>query len=128
MPQVASSFSNPALTRRRVRTRQEKTALFVGMAAFFSAIAVVGWFGLSGLSLNEDAGQATVPVVIFAGGAPEQVAAEVEPVTETQWPTDEDEYFIGSFGDPVDDLYADEDDDGGWGNAALQGSASGNAG
>ena len=97
------------------------------MIAFFSAIAVVGWFGLSGLSVNQIEDRTAEPVVIFAGGAPEQAAARIEPVTEAQWPADEDEYFIGSFGEPVDDLYAAEDDDGGWGSAALEGSLSGNA-
>lgn len=95
--------------------------MLVSMAAFFAAIGVVGWFGLSGLSMGEERG-IDEPVVIFAGGAPPQAAAEVESVSEAEWPATEDEYIIGNFGDPVDELYAD-DDDGGWGEAALQRSA-----
>lgn len=97
------------------------------MLAFFAAIAVVGWFGLSGIQVGEeeDVGERAI---IFAGGSPKLAVVEETPeVTDT---SEDEEYEIGTFGEPVDDFYAD-DSEGGWGDTArdlLRGSSEGGRG
>lgn len=103
--------------QRRMRTRAEKIALAVSMLAFFGAIGVVGWFGLTGYQANDGAG-VSGPRVLFEGGV-SRTAGVPAPGRRTAANLTEDEYVVGNFGDPVDELYAD-DDDGGWGTSALQ--------
>lgn len=106
--------------RRRVRTRQEKVGLAISMLAFFGAIGVIGWFGLSGYQTDDGSGNSG-PRVLFEGG---EYQAQAASASERRGEAGiaEDDYVVGNFGDPVDELYA-EDDDGGWGAAALERSA-----
>ena len=119
MSHAAPRLLRPTALRPHAGTSQDKRAIVISMASFFAAIGVVGWFGLSGLSLgNGPESEPGVPRVIFAGGAPQQPT--VEEVRSAAPATDEEsDYVIGDFGDPVDELYA-EADDGGWGEAALE--------
>ncbi len=100
-----------------MRTRRDKLTLVTSVIAFFAAIGVVGWFGLTGIEMGED-DEDSGAMIVFAGGSPAQVADEgdSEPLAETG--AADDGYVVGSFGDPVTELYADEDD-GGWGELAL---------
>lgn len=103
--------------QRRLRTRQEKVGLAISMVAFFGAIGVIGWFALSGYQ-EDDGSDVSGPRVLFEGGEYRSSAASGAEGGEDAAVT-EDDYVVGSFGDPVDDLYAD-DSDGGWGAAALE--------
>lgn len=121
MRQGAASLSHSIL-RPNVRSRPEKSAILFSAIAFFGAISVVGWFGLSGIETGEEelSGE---PVIIFAGGAEPQPAVPAE-TSATAPAAEEEPYFVGNFGDPVDELYAsdrlaDEARGGGWGPAAL---------
>ncbi len=102
---------------RRVRTRPEKIGLAISVIAFFGAIGVVGWFGLSGYQA-EDGPDTSGPRVLFEGG---EYRAET-PTGSDSAAVAEDDYVVGNFGDPVEELYAD-DSDGGWGATALERSA-----
>lgn len=101
---------------RRVRTRAEKLGLAISMLAFFGAIGVVGWFGLSGYQVDDGA-DSSAPRVIFAGG--EVAPPVVDGNRRTAAEGTEDQYVVGDFGDPVAELYA-EDENGGWGASALE--------
>ncbi|MGB3795287.1 MAG: hypothetical protein WA957_03180 [Alteraurantiacibacter sp.] len=92
------------------------------MIAFFSAIGVVGWFGISGFNTGTDNTRGE-PMIVFAGGSPINVPDDGAGDPATEPAVSEDAYIVGDFGDPVAELYAD-DDDGGWGESALN-SASG---
>ena len=101
-----------------VRTRREKLTLAVSATAFFAAIGVVGWFGLSGFDTSEEQSDGGARI-IYAGGAPDLVVDAGEAaVAEGKDAPDEGD-FVGEFGDPVSELYA-RDDDGGWGETALE--------
>ena len=100
-----------------VRSRPRKFTMAVSVIAFFGAIGVVGWFGLSGLEVAEEEKQGGARI-IFAGGSPAQVVEGSESQSAAASDVADDEYVVGSFGDPVAELYAD-DDDGGWSDSAL---------
>lgn len=100
---------------RRHTAREGKRTIGISVLAFFAAIAVVGWFGLSGIQGGEVESTGGRQV-IFAGGSPRLAVVEEVSETEDIAPTDE-EYEIGSFGEPIDEFYAD-DDEGGWGESA----------
>ncbi len=84
---------------------------------FFAAIGVVVWFGLTALGTGGDSSDGAARVLV-EGGAPQQpaVVAPADPLAANL--TVDDGYVVGNFGDPVTDLYAD-DDDGGWSESAL---------
>lgn len=107
---------------RRVRTRQEKVGLAISMVAFFGAIGVVGWFGISGYQADDGSAASSGPRVLFAGGETSSAPVAASSDTDTATVAD-DQYVVGNFGDPVTELYA-EDDDGGWGASALATSSS----
>jgi hypothetical protein len=115
---VSNRIRKPSV--RRATSRQGKRAVGVSVLAFFAAIAVVGWFGLSGLETSD--GEPTrTRQLIFAGGAPRLAVVEERTATEDETAASdeaEEDYVIGSFGEPMDDYYAD-DDGGGWGDAAM---------
>ncbi len=94
--------------------------MVISMTSFFAAIGVVGWFGLTGLTLGGGPEpESQVAKVIFAGGAPQQPSVEeLRERAEEAQVNEESDYVIGDYGDPVEELYADADD-GGWGEAAL---------
>ena len=100
-----------------VRSRPQKFTLAVSVITFFAAIGVVGWFGLSGLELAEEEEQSGASIIL-EGGSPGQgvEGGDSQPAAESDMA--DDEYIVGSFGDPVTELYAD-DDDGGWSDSAL---------
>ncbi len=100
-----------------VRSRPQKFTMAVSVIAFFAAIGVVGWFGLSGLEVADDEDQGGARI-IFAGGSPGQVVEGGEDQSAAASEVADDEYVVGNFGDPVAELYAD-DDDGGWSDSAL---------
>ena len=118
------------LSLRRPTSRQGKRAIGISMLAFFAAIAVVGWFGLSGIDV-EDEEPTRTRQLIFAGGSPRLAVVEETRSggdatganeEEEEEEEEEEDYVIGSFGEPVDEFYADEDLDsggGGWGDAAI---------
>ncbi len=115
-----SSFSIPDTPARpdvrRPFVRQSRRAVGFSAAAFFASVAVVGGWGISGLETGEDESAPTAQVII-AGGAPQQQTTD--DAVANQERLTEEEYVIGEYGDPVSELYAD-DDDGGWGNNALE--------
>lgn len=101
-------------SQRRVRTRTEKLGLAISLLAFFGAIAVIGWFGLSGYQADDGStdGQARI---IFAGGDTRLIeAAPDSGVAAVASDGDSD-----GFGDPDEDLYADDGGAGDWGAPAL---------
>lgn len=106
--------------QRRVRTRQEKVGLAISLLAFFGAIAVVGWFAISGYQ-SEDGAEPSGPRVLFEGGEYRNDVAAGS-TDEGAEPVGEDDHVVGNFGDPVDELYAD-DSAGDWGTSALERSA-----
>jgi len=114
------------ISLRRPTSRQGKRAIGISMLAFFAAIAVVGWFGLSGLQVEDDEPKRTRQL-IFAGGAPRLAVVEESPAAEDEAAAGEeegegDDYVVGSFGEPMDEFYADEAGaagGGGWGDAAM---------
>lgn len=107
---------------RRHTAREGKRTIGISVLAFFAAIAVVGWFGLSGIEVEDDEPNRTRQL-IFAGGAPRLAVVEESPSATEDAEEDgelEEDYVIGSFGEPVDEFYADDDvDGGGWGDAAM---------
>ena len=106
LPHVA-----PATPRRA--TREEKIGVAISMIAMFGAVLVLLFYGLNGVGQSPAEGDDSV--YIFTGGAPDRTQETVEAATPA---VVDDDYVVGDFGDPVTDLYA-EDDDGGWGAAAL---------
>lgn len=103
---------------RRPMARQDKRALVISALVFFAAVGVIAWFGITGFQpITDDDGQ-PVPQLIYAGGAPTQASLEEVVTPQAEEPMTEDEYVIGQFGDPVDELYADERGDD-WGETAL---------
>lgn len=107
---------------RRPHARADRKTIGVSVFAFFSAICVIGWYGLSGIGNKEDGGSADFSrQIIFAGGAPKLVTVEEGASAVDMGEEDgaEDDYVIGQFGQPASDFYADDEDDGGWGEAAL---------
>ena len=103
-------------SQRRVRTRAEKAGLAISMVAFFGAIAVIGWFGISGYQADDGSsdGQARI---IFAGG--DTALAEGSRDSGVASASSD------GFGDADDDLYAEdsgaEDGSAGdWGAAAIE--------
>ncbi|MWV27508.1 hypothetical protein [Aurantiacibacter rhizosphaerae] len=100
----------------------QKVNFLVGVVAFVGAIGVVGIFGLASIGGGMDGGD-TGPHVIYEGGAPQRVEQPRENIVAMV----DDDYVVGNFGDPVSDLYAD-DDDGGWGTPALERASDSGAG
>lgn len=118
MSQAAMTMSGTTSVRRPT-ARQNKKAMAISALVFFAAIAVVGGWGLSGIQTAEGDAEEAVPTLIFAGGAPTQASIEESVTAPVAEELSDDEYVIGDYGDPASELYAD-DDDGGWGDAALQ--------
>ncbi len=116
MPRTANILSRTSLLRRP-DFRPEKAAIITSATAFFGAIGVIGWFGISGLQLENREDDSTARV-IFAGGAPQQPVAVVRIDSASNGVIPDSEYVVGEFGDPVDDLFM-TDGDGGWGVQAL---------
>lgn len=103
---------------RRPIARHSRRAISISALVFFAAVAVVGVWGLAGFQASEEVPGEAEPYLIFAGGAPTQPAVENAIPIEAEDALDEDEYVVGQYGDPVSDLYSD-DDGGDWGQAAL---------
>jgi hypothetical protein len=105
---------------RRPVVRQSRIANGISALVFFAAVTVVGAWGLSGFQAREERPAKAEPYLIYAGGAPTQPALENASGGKADDARDEDEYVVGQYGDPVSDLYADDDDDDGdWGQHAL---------
>ncbi|MEL1249605.1 hypothetical protein [Aurantiacibacter gilvus] len=105
---------------RGMRTRREKLGLAISVMAFFGAIGIVGWFVLGG-NYAEGGLDTSGPSVLFEGGE-YRTNASADSDSDSAGIADVDDYVVGSYGDPVDELYAD-DSDGGWGAMALERSA-----
>ncbi|MFB0613669.1 hypothetical protein [Aurantiacibacter poecillastricola] len=108
----------------RKRRREERVNFVVSVTAFFGAICVIGWFGLSAIGgSDEDAEGARI---VIAGGAPQVVSAADAGRLTSHVPAArvaEENYVVGDFGDPASDFYRD-DDNAGWGQSSLQASRS----
>lgn len=103
---------------RRPMARQDKRALVISALVFFMALGVVAWFGITGFQPITDEDGQPVPQLIYAGGAPIQASAEEVAPPQANEAIAEDDYVVGEYGDPADELYADERSSE-WGDAAL---------
>ena len=119
-------YNRDDLPQLALRNREHRAGLAINVVAFFAAVGVVGWYGVSGLDLSADEGP-TANQQIDAMFAEMQAQAEAAAaayndatMAATQmWAEDEPEFDgRGSFGDPMTDLFQDRSDTGGWGDAA----------
>lgn len=120
----AATTSTRKLSIRRPSSRQGRRAQGVRMLAFFASILVVGWFGLSGIDIDTDTDESgPTRQLIFAGGSPRLAVVENPPAAgqdgATAQPGEEGD-IIGRFGEPTDEFYANDDQQGGWGDAAIE--------
>ncbi|WAT18973.1 hypothetical protein OZN62_05235 [Aurantiacibacter sp. MUD11] len=100
-----------------MRSRNEKLGIAISVTAFFGAIAVIGWFGLSGYDDSDDRGSAIS--IVFSGGSPVDTSTSTTGDAGSTETLGEDEYVVGDFGDPVTELY--EEEAGGWGAGTTSG-------
>ncbi|WP_162925097.1 hypothetical protein [Aurantiacibacter odishensis] len=81
----------------------------------FASIAVVGGWGIDGFRAGDEADEAGAQI-IFEGGAPLRDAGQGQVNDDGPAAFAEDDYVVGTYGDPVNELYA-SDDNGGWGDS-----------
>ena len=103
----------------RPRTRREKVGIALSLIGFFGAIIALVIYAISGYHASTPV-EEDRPFVIFAGGEPADVA-DTDPVSDDDTAAYEDDEE-GSFGQPADELYAD-DDAGGWSTSAIESSS-----
>lgn len=116
-------YNREDLPQLALRNREHRAGLAINLVAFFAAIGVLGWFGLSGLDMSPDEGPTTQQEMdaLFA-----RMQAEAEEESRTgssaprdaphvaaayEWPAEDEQEFDGpgSFGDPMTELFDDHD-------------------
>lgn len=92
-----------------------RKATGISALVFFASVIVVGAWGLSGYQDGEE--ELPQAQLVYAGGAPQQTSGGTAE-GQVKAGIFEEEYVVGEFGEPVDQLYSD-DEEGGWGESAL---------
>ncbi|KLE33384.1 hypothetical protein AAW01_05490 [Aurantiacibacter gangjinensis] len=114
MPKTPVLLAEPASSIRRPTARVDKRAAVINGVIFIVAIIVVLFFLLGGIGGSDADRPDSLAVTAETDAADASSDALFDPVPMA---AAEDDYVVGSFGDPVADLYLD--DAGGWGSSAL---------